>query len=168
MKTLQEIFESHSAQFNGHAPYGCGHGDKGTVHSYIEEYDRLFTPYRDKKINFLEIGVAYGESLEMWYEYFSKESKIYGVDNTLNEIAPKMSDDRFDITIVDQTDPDIINKLGNRKFDVVVDDGSHRFDHQVETFHLLKNHINKGGIYVIEDIMDIDQKRNDFLQRSQS
>ena len=35
---------------------------------------------RNKNINFLEIGLAYSESLEMWYEYFSDKSKIYGVD----------------------------------------------------------------------------------------
>ena len=31
------------------------------------------------------------------------------------------------------------------------------------TLPVCEQHENKGGIYVIEDIMDIDQKRNDFL-----
>ena len=72
MKTLQEISDKFSNVQD------VGHGDKGTTHSYIPSYERLLTPYRDKKINFLEIGLAYGESLEMWYEFFNKESTIYG------------------------------------------------------------------------------------------
>ena len=163
-KNLQEIFETHSAQAKGQMSWGAGHGDKGTVHSYIPVYERLFSPYRDKKINFLEIGVAFGESLEMWYEYFSKESRIHGLDNQTKEIATKLEDNRFDITITDQTDPNIVSKLGNEKFDIILDDGSHIFEHQIKSFHLLKDSINKGGLYVIEDIDNIDEKYNDFME----
>ena len=46
MKTLEEIYWSGSTSIQGH-------GDKGTVHSYIPEYERLFEPYRDKEINIL-------------------------------------------------------------------------------------------------------------------
>ena len=49
MRTLQEIYEDHSDAS------GAGHGDKGTVHSYIPEYERLFSPYRDKKVNGISI-----------------------------------------------------------------------------------------------------------------
>ena len=83
MKTLEEIYSQFSQNRD------CGHGDKGTTHSYIESYDRLLSPYRDKKINFLEIGLAYGESLEMWWEYFGgmdSKASIYGVDRTSSQI----------------------------------------------------------------------------------
>ena len=72
MKTLEEIYSNHN---NGGS--GAGHGDKGTVHSYIPEYERLFKPYRDKKINILEIGIAYGESLELWDKYFNN-ANVFG------------------------------------------------------------------------------------------
>jgi len=42
MKTLEEIYENYN---NGGS--GAGHGDKGTVHTYIPEYD--LKPYRNKK-----------------------------------------------------------------------------------------------------------------------
>ena len=41
------------------------------------------------------------------------------------------------------------------KLDVVIDDGSHRFSDQVGTFTLLKNCMNKGGIYIIEDVANL-------------
>ena len=157
METLQEISEKWQ---NGG---DCGHGDKGTTHSYIPSYEKLLSPYRNKDINFLEIGVAYGESLEMWYDYFSKQSKIYGIDNQTKEIAPYLNDKRFDIFITDQTSPSISPYYKNVKFDIIIDDGSHRFDHQIASFNILKHHMNEGGIYIIEDVMNLDQRKNDYL-----
>tara|TARA_R110001592_G_scaffold271671_2_gene538228 strand:+ start:726 stop:1289 length:564 start_codon:yes stop_codon:yes gene_type:complete len=157
MKTLQEISEKWENKAD------VGHGDKGTTHSYIPEYERLLSPYRNKDINFLEIGVAYGESLEMWYEYFSNNSKIYGIDNQTQEIAPYLNDKRFDIFITDQTSPLLTPYYENVKFDIIIDDGSHMFNHQKESFHLLKHHMNKGGTYIIEDVNSLDQRKEEFL-----
>ena len=157
MKTLQEISN------NWAQPTDVGHGDKGTTHSYIPSYERLLSPYRNKDVNFLEIGLAYGESLEMWYEYFTKNSKIYGVDNQTKEIDSYLEDNRFDITIVDATSPLIKDYFHDIKFDIIVDDGSHMKDHQLQTFNLLKDHMNPGGIYIIEDVMDLDNVRDEFL-----
>jgi len=168
MKTLQNIFEKHSLQSQGKAAYGAGHGDKGTVHSYIKEYDTLFSPYRNKNINFLEIGLAYGESLEMWYEYFSDKSKIYGVDVHTTEIGPYLTDERFDISIVDASSPLIKSYFTDVKFDIIVDDGSHLLDHQITTFNLLKDHMNEGGIYVIEDVSKLDQVKEKFISLSKN
>ena len=162
MKTLQQIFESHSQQVQGKASYGCGHGDKGTVHSYIPEYERLLSPYREKNIKLLEVGIAYGESLEMWHEYFSK-GKIYGVDIHTNEIGPYLNDERFDISIIDATNPLIKSYFEGDKFDIIIDDGSHRFEDQVKTFNLLRDHMNEGGIYIIEDVANLDSVKKEFL-----
>ncbi len=45
MKTLEEIYKDHN---NGGS--GAGHGDKGTVHTYIPEYERLFNHIEIKKL----------------------------------------------------------------------------------------------------------------------
>ena len=150
MKTLQQIFDHHSQQVKGEAAYGCGHGDKGTVHSYIPEYERLLSPYREKNIKLLEIGVAYGESLEMWYEYFSK-GKIYGADIHTNEIGPYLNDERFNINIVDATNPLIKSYFEGDKFDIIIDDGSHHVNHVNKTFQYLYPKMSKNGIYFVED-----------------
>ena len=72
MDDLSEIYKKFSS------PEGSG--DKGTAHSYIENYYKYrFKDLRLKKLNFLEIGVSTGLSLEMWSEYFPN-SNIYGVD----------------------------------------------------------------------------------------
>ena len=135
MKTLLEISNKWSQQQD------VGHGDKGTTHSYISEYEKLFSPYRDKKINFLEIGVAYGESLEVWYEYFNKQSKIFGVDASKEDVKILYKD---------------------TKFDIIIDDGSHQLGDQISTFNFLKDNIKEGGLFIIEDILDLDNSKNEF------
>jgi hypothetical protein len=153
-KPLNEIYKKWS--------FVDGHGDKGTAHTYIPEYERLLSPYRYKKPNFLEIGIAYGESLEMWYEYF-QGAKIHGIDIWDKEIGPYLKDERFNINIVDATKKEVLNYLEDINFDIIIDDGSHRFEDQITTFNILKNKMNAGGIFIIEDVDCLDQKREEFI-----
>jgi hypothetical protein len=154
-KSLNDIYKKWS--------YIDGHGDKGTAHTYIPEYERLLSPYRYKKPNFLEIGVAYGESLEMWYEYF-QGVKIHGIDIWDKEIGPYLKDKRFNINIVDATKKEVLNCLEDTTFDIIIDDGSHRFEDQVATFNILKDKMNAGGIFIIEDVDCLDEKRDEFIK----
>jgi len=154
-KSLNEIYKKWS--------FADGHGDKGTAHTYIPEYEKLLSPYRYKKPNFLEIGVAYGESLEMWFEYF-QGAKIHGIDIWDKEIGPYLKDKRFNINIVDATKKEVLNYLGDTTFDIIIDDGSHRFEDQVATFNILKDKMNAGGIFIIEDVDCLDKKRDEFIK----
>jgi cephalosporin hydroxylase len=158
MRTLREIFEDYS-----HYGSDAGHADKGSTHSYIEEYDKLFTPYRTGS-TFMEIGLAMGMSLKMWCEYF-EDSKIIGVDISVvfdkNTIAPY--DNKLYIIEADATKPEFIEHIKNQRFDVVNDDGLHTEQAQMETFKLLKPLMNKGSIYVIEDILNLDASKERFI-----
>ena len=161
MKTLNQIYKAWS--------YVDGHGDKGTAHTYIEEYDKLFTPFRDKPINFLEIGIAYGESLEMWHEYFDN-AQIYGADIRELEIYSDhfkpggyRDDARFKILIGDATKKEFLSNFPkDLKFDIIIDDGSHYFQDQFDSFSILKSKMNKGGLYIIEDVANISIMEDDF------
>ena len=140
-----------------------GENDKGVAHSYIEAYDELLSPYSNKDINFLEIGIQGGHSLTMWQKYFTRGSSIVGMDVLLKCYTHQR--ENIEVFIGDATDQDVIEKfIPNRKFDVIIDDGSHRVDHQIKSFELLYNlYLNEGGIYVIEDIENIDKDKQLFL-----
>tara|TARA_R110000772_G_scaffold182578_3_gene293835 strand:+ start:149 stop:727 length:579 start_codon:yes stop_codon:yes gene_type:complete len=166
MKTLEEIYKGHS--MDGKA---VGHGDKGTAHTYIPEYERLFTPFRDKKINILEIGIAYGESLELWYKYFNN-AKVFGADiHDIEIFSDKFypggykNDERFTIWISDATKPEFLDVIGDTKFDIIIDDGSHQLHDQIASYELLKNRMNPGGLYIIEDISNITIDAIEFEER---
>ena len=145
-----------------------GYGDKGTAHSYIPVYEKIFSPYRDKRISLLEIGLAFGQSLEVWGKFFSN-GKIYGVDVSEFQIYSDRfkpggykNDERFKIWIEDATKPSFKEVIGDLTFDIIIDDGSHLIQDQISTFAMLKDLVNPGGVYVIEDIDNIDQYATAF------
>ena len=164
MKTLEEIYQRSRRSMNS----GAGHGDKGTVHSYIPEYERLFNPFRNKKINILEIGIAYGESLELWDKYFTN-ANVFGADIHDIEIFSKpggyKDDERFTIWISDATKPEFLDVIGDTKFDIIIDDGSHQLNDQISTFELLKDRINPGGLFIIEDVANITIDAIEFEEK---
>lgn len=152
MKTLNEIYQKYQSPE--------GHGDKGTAHTYIGEYQRLLEPYRNNS-TVLEIGLCMGESLLMWEEYFTN-SKVFGVDISSNFLEEMIKSQKHNIIIADATKENILNHFTNETFDVIIDDGSHLLRDQVNTFKLFKDKMNPGGIFIIEDVENIDYNRDMF------
>lgn len=135
--------------------------DKGTAHSYIDYYQNLFLETSNPRIlgknpRILEIGVQGGISLLMWKDYFS-DSDIVGIDIDISQVQEKVmriaANPSFKINLIegDAADSTILEKITG-KFDIIIDDGSHLLHHQLSSFNLLKDHLNSGGIYIIEDV----------------
>jgi hypothetical protein len=153
MKTLSEIYLNYSS-FEGH-------GDKGTTHSYIQEYERILKPYRYNS-TVLEIGLYMGESLKMWNEYFVY-SEIIGVDITDRYLKNIISENKYNIIISDATTPQFLNTIPDKTFDVIIDDASHKIEDQIKTFNILKTKMKNNGVYIIEDVIDIEKTVNKFI-----
>jgi SAM-dependent methyltransferase len=137
MQNLEQLFQRFSS--------GAGGGDKGSLHSYIEVYEREMT--RRRNIDLLEIGVWEGHSLAMWQEYF-KDSRIIGLDIDLSRNVFQVDARQCDATSPD----DLQSILDDATFDYIIDDGSHKPEHQVRSFELLWDRVKPGGKYFIEDI----------------
>ena len=154
------------------------HGtDKGTsgpskswgTHNYTDIYEPYLEGYRQSSINLLEIGLGVkgehwdsrivhgrnkgGASLRMWFDYFPK-AKIYGID--VNECS-YLNNDRIITFVGDQGNVEdldaFVNKFDGVDFDVIIDDGSHRPDHQQVSFSCLFKKLKSGGLYFIEDLL---------------
>lgn len=131
--------------------------DKFGYHDYTPNYFKLLGDWQDRRLRMLEIGVGGygdedrgGESLEVWRDFFS-QGQITGID-----IQRKSMDlgPRVRILQGSQVDPDFLDSM-NRDcgpFDIILDDGSHRNEHVVETFNLMFPRLQPGGIYLAEDL----------------
>ena len=122
-------------------------GDKHHTHlgqSYLDIYNWYFEKFRNRKFNFLELGVKEGKSLRLWKEYFPN-AQIYGVD--FNPDCRKHEEDRIHIFYESQ---DNINFSVN--FDIILDDASHINELTVSSFKKYFHLINPGGLYIIEDL----------------
>lgn len=124
-----------------------------TVH-----YDKLFYPIRNEKLKVLEIGVAGGESIQMWLEYFPN-SQVCGVDivqSTNPWNTPGSSPDpRYWFVHNDQTDVTgwaCFLADNGKDWDIVIDDGSHCNDGILTSFASLWPALKPGGFYAVEDL----------------
>ena len=119
---------------------------------YCSIYPIYLENLRDEDISMLEIGVQGGGSIKSWREYFPK-AKIYGLDI---DDCKQYEDKNIKIFIGDQADKKYLNQIIeeiDEKLDLIIDDGGHTMEQQINSFlvlfpKLLKN----GGIYIIEDL----------------
>lgn len=133
------------------------HGtDKGTVcehlspKGYTLHYERLFEHRRDEPLRILEIGVWRGASLRMWEEYFPN-AEIHGLDRA--EACLEFASERSTVWIGDQADQAILKTLAELgPWDLIVDDGGHRFEQQIASFSALIHVLAPRGVYAIEDL----------------
>ncbi len=119
--------------------------------SYFQVYEKIFSEYRNKKIKFVEIGVANGGSLFMWQKYFGKKAKIIGID--LNPKAKKLEKNGFKIYIGNQSDKKFWDNFYEKegKVDLILDDGGHKNLQQISTVHYSLPYIKNGGKIIVED-----------------
>tara|TARA_B100000035_G_C20918736_1_gene517458 strand:+ start:138 stop:992 length:855 start_codon:yes stop_codon:yes gene_type:complete len=119
--------------------------------SYFQVYENIFSKYRNKKIKFVEIGVANGGSLFMWQNYFGKKAKIIGID--LNPNAKQLEKHGFKIYIGSQSDKKFWDNFYKKegKVDLILDDGGHKNLQQISTVHHSLPFVKNGGKIVVED-----------------
>lgn len=154
------------------------HGsDKGTVgptpdwaaHNYTDVYEAYLERHRTAALKILEIGLGVtgkrwkagivrgrntgGASLKMWYDYFPN-AQIYGID--VNECS-YLDNDRVRTFVADQGNlaelEAFVQATANTEFDVIIDDGSHRPDHQQISLGFFFKRLKPGGLYFIEDLL---------------
>lgn len=119
---------------------------------YFDIYDRHLSPYRGRKVNIVEFGVAHGGSLQMWRDYFGRRARITGVD--LNPRCAELTGKGINVVIGDQENREFLNDLADQvgEIDIVIEDGGHTMGQQIATFEELWPRIRDGGIFLIEDL----------------
>lgn len=120
---------------------------------YFPIYERHLAHLRGRDAHLLEIGVFSGGSLQMWRDYLGPESQITGVD--INPACQSYEADGISVVIGDQGNPTFWQRLVAElpALDAVIDDGSHRPEHQIVSLTSLLPHLRPGGIYICEDVV---------------
>lgn len=139
---LSELYAEH----DGHV------SDKWT--SYLNLYQRLFSPFQETPVNLLEIGVQNGGSLQLWGKYFSQAEAIIGCD--INPACAKLdqADGRIRVITGDINHPRTLDQIraSASSFDIIIDDGSHTSPDIIHTFCLLFPLLKQNGIFIAEDL----------------
>lgn len=137
--------------------------DKGYQHGYSYIYNDFFKKIKKEKINFLEIGIGTGESVNVWCDYFT-ESNIYMAD--IDDYSYLYKRNNLKILTVDQSSINSLKKLSidiENNLDIIIDDGGHAMDHQQLSLGILFEKMNNNGLYFIEDLHTSNWNVDDFL-----
>jgi len=122
--------------------------DKEWAHNYISDfYEEAFAPYREKDITLLEVGVQNGFSMKMWRDYFPN-AVLWGLDVDDVGFADLANVNYLKANAY--TD-DAVNATP-REVDILIDDGPHSFDSQIDFLMRYLPKLKTSGILVIEDI----------------
>lgn len=132
--------------------------DKGTVtgdaHGYTEIYQSYFKKYNRPKI--IEIGVLRGGSIHMLNDFYNGDCEIWACDwdNDTKYYVDDLPNIHF--VNIDAGDKDSIERFRNSikdvGIDIIIDDSSHVWQHQMNLLSGLHGVLNEKGIYIIEDI----------------
>lgn len=141
--------------------------DKEYTHHYLDTYDKLFKPFKNKDINIFECGYGDGGGCKLWEDYFPN-AQIRSIDIEKRDQVWSyggkefpVHSDRFRIDMID------LNYLPVTYFNdfpigIAIDDGSHEVRDQILFIKTIWPNLSKGGIMIIEDIQDIDANKKYF------
>jgi hypothetical protein len=164
LRSLTDIANSHATDKGTQGP-----SDRWGAHNYTDIYEAYLERRRLEPITMLEIGLGVtgdrwtalivhgrntgGASMKMWYDYFPRAS-IYGLDVNA---CPHLNNDRIHTFIADQGNVNDLEAFarasGGVEFDLIIDDGSHRPDHQQVSLGYFFKRLKPGGLYFIEDLL---------------
>jgi hypothetical protein len=157
--------------------------DKSTTHNYHILYSFIFDKLGvNSNLNILEIGLGTnnpymvssmgsggrpGASLYSFRDYLPN-TNIYGCDIDRNIL---FESERIKTFYVDQLDfatfDDFSTKIGNTKFDLIIDDGLHSIGANFNTLLFALDNLNENGWIAIEDIQNTENwKSIDFVLNS--
>ena len=129
--------------------------DKKLIHKwmhYFPIYERHLSPYRNKTVTLVEVGVSKGGSLQMWQRFLGPMATLVGID--IDPYCKDHEGDNIFVRIGDQSDKSflqsVIQEFGNP--DIVIDDGSLVMSHILATFEYFYSRLPKNGIYIVEDL----------------
>jgi len=153
---------------------GRNKSDKGHIninnswHNYTTFYYSIFNELRNKNLRIFELGLGTnnvnlpsnmgidgipGASLYGWEEFFPN-SCIFGADIDSDIL---FDTDKIKTFYCDQTNPESIKNMWNKpqlneNFDIIIEDGLHKFHANVCFFDNSIHKLKPNGYYIIEDI----------------
>lgn len=134
-------------------------------HSYTPFYNTLLKSRKLTIKKVFEIGIGNfetmgkwnpnyidGASLKMWKDFFPN-AQIYGMDILPGAMIKEDRIETYTGNQDSQEDLDRILENTGKDIDLVIDDGSHRYYHQVFTCTHLMSVLKSDVLYIIEDVL---------------
>ena len=149
---FRETFKKNGSNKGGEWKYR-----NNIIRSFYADFYEDILLNKDIK-NLLEIGIGLsnegpGSSLKSWKELYPN-ANIYGADINKSVLFEEERIKTFYTNQLSRFDLlEFKKNLNNTKFDVIIDDGLHTYEANINTFETLFSLLEKKGFYFIEDII---------------
>lgn len=133
--------------------------------SLLEKYEFFLQYFKDMEdLKMLELGAGpdgnIGASCRVWKEYFRPSADIHVAD--IKPSALKLESEGVNVHVGDLGNFGFLTRLGQHKWNFIIDDGSHIWLHQILAFRNLFNSLESGGVFICEDLCTSYGKMRDF------
>jgi hypothetical protein len=125
-------------------------------HPYTAVYDLLFGARRHEPLVLGELGILDNMSMHVWRAYFSAAT-LFGFEVSPEKIeaarAAMLPNTHYGFA--DVTDPASLFQAFNDSrmlFDILIDDSTHIFEHQIKFVEAGLGFVKPGGMLIVEDI----------------
>jgi hypothetical protein len=138
------------------SPYNYNSQQPVHRHSYTAVYDLLFSAKRYESLALGELGVLDNMSMQAWRQYFP-QAILYGFDVFEARLveARRANLPNTYYGLADVSDRGSLFEAFNsarQAFDILIDDSTHIFQHQVNFVSVAVEFLKPGGMLVVEDI----------------
>jgi hypothetical protein len=124
-------------------------------HKYVDLYSMLLDPIRERVYNMTEIGVAAGQSLEMWHAYLPN-SLVWGIDmkwsKSTEQKMARLPRVRLRRALSDRRPKVAKLHFAPNSMDLIIDDGDHYPPANDRTLLNFWPFLRPGGLYIVEDV----------------
>lgn len=136
--------------------------EKIKAHGYSKYYEKYFYQLKNQNLNILEIGSFHGNASAALFFYF-KNSKLFAGDiypDLFRYRSHRIKNFYVNSSEEKSIQDNIIDKFNN-KFDIIIEDAGHSLKDQIISLFMLFKKLNKGGLFIIEEL-DFPDKRKDM------
>ncbi len=142
MKSLRTLYAEHQGKVS----------DKWEL--YLDVYERILAPWRERPVTLVEVGIQNGGSLELWPRYFVNGVAFVGCDVDSKCAALVFDDARVSVVVAGINTPVASEAILARvpSWDIFIDDGSHTSADIIHAFCNYFRFLKPGGIYIVEDL----------------
>jgi len=136
--------------------------EKIKAHGYSKYYEKYFYQLKNQNLNILEIGSFHGNASAALFFYF-KNSKLFAGDiypDLFRYRSRRIKNFYVNSSEEKSIQDNIIDKFNN-KFDIIIEDAGHSLKDQIISLFMLFKKLNKGGLFIIEEL-DFPDKRKDM------
>ena len=123
---------------------------------YTGFYNLVLANFINKKCSVAEIGIEKNASTKMWRKYFKKANiDCFEIDKEKINMAKKNKLKNVKYHYIDVSNSKTIIsqfKKTKKKYDIIIDDSTHLFDHQINVILSTYKYLKPGGLIIVEDI----------------